>query len=108
MEKYNAIVVGGGFSGTMAACSAAREGLKVLLVEKSGTLGGAASLNYVLPFMGYEMRKKNVKIMLNRGLFKEFLGRLSIYDVTDGGEKGGKVLKIQGTHSCGKLCGKCG
>lgn len=92
MEKYNAIVVGGGFSGTMAACSAAREGLKVLLVEKSGTLGGAASLNYVLPFMGYEMRKKNVKIMLNRGLFKEFLGRLSIYDVTDGGEKGGKVL----------------
>ena len=48
---YDIIVVGGGFSGVMAACAAAREKQKVLLVEKSGSLGGAAVLNSVLPFM---------------------------------------------------------
>jgi hypothetical protein len=31
-----------------------------------------------------------------------------IMSVGESGEKGGKALKIQGTHSCGKLCGKCG
>ena len=40
--KYDVIVVGGGFAGTAAAVSAAREGTKVLLLEKSGFLGGAA------------------------------------------------------------------
>ena len=40
--KYDVIVVGGGFAGTAAAVSAAREGAKVLLLEKSGFLGGAA------------------------------------------------------------------
>ena len=40
--KYNLVVAGGGLSGVAAAVSAAREGLKVLLVEKSGCLGEAA------------------------------------------------------------------
>ena len=39
--KYNLVVAGGGLSGVAAAVSAAREGLKILLVEKSGCLGGA-------------------------------------------------------------------
>ena len=51
--KYDVIVVGGGFAGTAAAVSAAREGAKVLLLEKSGFLGGAAGNCYVNPFMGY-------------------------------------------------------
>ena len=50
---YDVIVVGGGFAGTAAAVSAAREGAKVLLLEKSGFLGGAAGNCYVHPFMGY-------------------------------------------------------
>ena len=51
--KYDVIVVGGGFAGTAAVVSAAREGAKVLLLEKSGFLGGAAGNCYVNPFMGY-------------------------------------------------------
>ena len=35
--KYNLVVAGGGLSGVAAAVSAAREGLKVLLVEKNNT-----------------------------------------------------------------------
>lgn len=51
--KYDIIVVGGGFAGVAAAVSAAREGAKVLLLEKSGFLGGAAGNCYINPFMGY-------------------------------------------------------
>ena len=43
MKKYDITVVGGGFAGTAAAIAAARAGKKVLLLEKTGMLGGAAS-----------------------------------------------------------------
>ena len=36
MQNYDLIVVGGGLSGVCAAVSGAREGLNVLLIEKSG------------------------------------------------------------------------
>ena len=41
--KYDVIVCGGGVSGVAAAVSAAREGKKVLLIERSGMLGGLAT-----------------------------------------------------------------
>lgn len=43
MEKYDVIVAGGGMSGVSAAVSAAKQGRKVLLVERSGMLGGLAT-----------------------------------------------------------------
>ncbi len=49
--KYNLIVLGGGLTGCAAAIAAAREGVKVLLIEGAGYLGGAASRNLVVPFM---------------------------------------------------------
>lgn len=53
MKKYDLIVVGGGFAGTMAAMEAARHGQKVLLVEKFNCLGGAAMSCLVMPFMNF-------------------------------------------------------
>lgn len=79
MKKYGLIVVGGGFSGVMTAVAAARDGMEVLLVEKSGALGGAPCLNYVLPFMDYEVKIDGKRKLLNRGLFEEFLGRMDKY-----------------------------
>ncbi len=78
MKKYDLCVVGGGFSGTMAACAAARDGLSVLLLEKSGALGGAANVNYVLPFMNFNYRNREMNEMrpLSKGLFLEFIGRM--------------------------------
>lgn len=41
--KFDVIVVGGGIAGVSAAVSAARQGLEVLLIEKSINLGGLAT-----------------------------------------------------------------
>ena len=51
MKKYDLIVVGGGISGVAASVAAARDGLSVLLVEKTGCLGGAMSNSLVYPFV---------------------------------------------------------
>ena len=40
LAPYDLIVCGGGFSGFAAAYAAAREGLRTLLIERGGCLGG--------------------------------------------------------------------
>lgn len=45
------IVIGGGTSGCAAALSAARQDVSVMLIEKQGYLGGAATATYVTPMM---------------------------------------------------------
>ena len=86
MKHYDLIVAGGGFSGVMAACAAGRDGLSVLLLEKSGALGGAACINYVLPFMNfmYTNKKNGERRPLSKGLFQEFLKRMEAYGALDG------------------------
>ena len=46
-DSYEVIVLGGGPAGCAAAVSAARQGKKTLLIEKSGMLGGMATLGLV-------------------------------------------------------------
>ena len=48
---YDVCVVGGGTAGVIAALSAAREGLSVLIVEQFGSLGGSGTVGLVLPVM---------------------------------------------------------
>ena len=104
--KCDIIVVGGGFSGVAAAVSAARENAKVLLLEKSGFLGGAAGNCYINPFMGYTTRINGKTVALSDGIFTEILERLD--------EKGGlhrnrvtfseEILKLvfdEMTEECG-------
>ncbi len=50
-KTYDVVVIGGGPGGIPAAIAAARRGLKVLLVEKNGYLGG--NLVIGLPLLGY-------------------------------------------------------
>ena len=76
-KKYDLIVVGGGFAGVCAAMEAAKEGVKVLLVEKYNCLGGAAANCLILPYMPYwtiepETGKKK---SLTGDLFMEILDR---------------------------------
>ena len=78
MKKYDLIVAGGGLSGVAAAVTAARQGLTVLLIEKSGALGGAMNTQLVYPFMRYWTYKEDKNTptkILNTGIFTEMQQR---------------------------------
>ena len=75
-KEYDIIVAGGGLAGVGAAIAAAREGKKVLLVEKYGCLGGAACHNLVNPFMVYWRVVNGEKEILNAGIFAEIINAL--------------------------------
>lgn len=75
-ESYEAdlLVVGGGPAGVCAAVSAARKGVKVLLIDNGNCLGGMGTKGLVGPFMTcYDAAGEN---MIIRGLFEEIVDRL--------------------------------
>ena len=75
MDRFDLIVVGGGQAGSAAALAAARQGLKVLLAEATGSLGGSATMALVLPYMGFKTRiykDGDCRILwLSDGIFRE-------------------------------------
>ncbi len=75
MKKYDLIVAGGGLTGVAAAVSAARQGMRVLLFEQSGSLGGAMANCLVYPFMPYWTLNAQTKEreFLSAGIFAEML-----------------------------------
>ena len=76
MEKYDLIVVGGGFAGVSAAVTAAKEGCHVLIVEKGNSFGGAAINCLVNPFMYYSTKINGVQTELSQGIFKTICQKL--------------------------------
>ncbi len=76
VKKYGLAVIGGGFAGVAAALAAARAGVKVLIVEKSNCLGGAAVNCLVNPFMPYWTEIDGRRVDLSAGIFKEIRDRL--------------------------------
>ncbi len=77
MKHYDVAVIGGGFSGVAAALAAAREGCKVLIVEKGNAFGGAAVNCLVNPFMPYAAKLDGEKVNLAAGLFQTIKSRLT-------------------------------
>lgn len=68
------LVIGGGPAGVCAALAAAREGVKVMVVETGGCLGGMATRGLVGPFMTcYDTTGEQ---MIIRGIFEEIVDRL--------------------------------
>ena len=78
--KYDIAVAGGGVAGIAAAVEAARDGKKVVLIEKSTQLGGLATIGLINLFVPM-CNGRGVQII--KGMADEFL-RLSIkygYDI---------------------------
>ena len=48
-KTYDVIVAGGGTAGVMAACAAAREGARVIILEREYALGGTSTLALTVP-----------------------------------------------------------
>ena len=54
-KTYDVIVAGGGTAGVMAACAAAREGARVIILEREYALGGTSTLALTVPRMTNHM-----------------------------------------------------
>ncbi|NOZ23156.1 MAG: FAD-dependent oxidoreductase [Planctomycetes bacterium] len=72
--ETDVVVVGGGLAGTAAAVAAAREGAKVLLIERAGCLGGMATSGLVPPALN---------VTITEGIERELIDRV--------GKLGGKT-----------------
>lgn len=80
MKKYDVIVCGAGPSGVVAAISAKRLGVDVLLVESSGLLGGNTTQSLVAPWMTFHDDSKQVI----KGIAQEIVERLIERNYTKG------------------------
>lgn len=90
---YDVVVVGGGTAGVAAAYTAAKQGLKTLLVEKKIHLGGAITSGLVLPVMNAG------KSEINREFFDDLVANMAQHgaQIEFEGNKGWfnpEVLKI--------------
>lgn len=76
-DKYDLLVCGGGVAGFSAAVAAARKGLKVALVERSGILGGTATqagINQLLG--GRKLNSEGEHVRVVGGIFDELTDEL--------------------------------
>ena len=79
-NDFDVIVIGGEPEGVVAAVSAARNGLRVLLIEDDDTLGGLMTLGK-LNFI--DMNYGQDGQLLTQGIFKEFFDKVggNVFDV---------------------------
>ncbi len=77
---YDAVVIGGGPAGAVAAIAAARNGAKTLLVEQYGYLGGMLTVAGVGPQMTFHAGK----VQVVRGIADEIICRLQELGLSPG------------------------
>jgi len=98
---YDAVIVGAGHNGLVAACYLARAGLKVLVLEKNDTVGGATASQYTFPGLdarisvySYLISLLPGKILADLGIRMEILPRAiaSYTPVMDNGRHKGLLI----------------
>lgn len=73
---YDLVVCGGGFAGFAAAYAAAREGVRTLLIEREGALGGVGTNGLVNHILGVRSFENDVLKQCVGGVFAEIERRL--------------------------------
>ena len=77
MREFDVAVLGGGSAGLAAAVTAAREGARVLLVERHGMLGGMGTAALVHTFCGlYLLRDEPGAVLANPGFPAEIEAKM--------------------------------
>ena len=77
-KSYDIIIVGGGAAGCAAAYTAGTLGLKTLLIEKSGVLGGSMTSGLVIPAMAAAKNSINTSFFNDLiKIMKKFGGQIS-------------------------------
>ncbi len=74
LDEVDVVVAGAGVAGCTAAVAAAREGAKVMLVERNGVLGGVATAG-LMANIGNLYMDRNGRMVV-RGLAKEVIDRM--------------------------------
>ena len=75
-HKTDVVVVGGGPAGFAAAVAAARNGAKVALVERYGSLGGLFTNGMVLIMLATSRKEESGKwTLVTKGICEEFMNR---------------------------------
>jgi hypothetical protein len=80
MKLYDIVIIGGGISGAIAGIAASRCGIKVLVVEKFGFLGGMLTTAGVGPMMTFHVGEDQAI----RGITGEVIDRLVKKDKSPG------------------------
>lgn len=87
------LVVGAGVSGLAAAISSGRSGVKTLLIEKHGVVGGLVTGGWVTPF-SMQMMLENGEVII-KGLVEELFDRISSMGGTVDNWRDWKIPKLQ-------------
>lgn len=75
MMNYDLVVVGGGTGGALAALRAAKNGIKVLIIEKQNSLGGLATQSGLAEFNAQTYKKQDIYHGIEKEIFDELLER---------------------------------
>lgn len=84
-DKYDVIVAGGGPAGIGAAIAAARNGVKTLLVDRYGFLGGMWTVGLINPLFDHRNKggilEEMIEHLKERGAWGGFIGSCFNYEV---------------------------